>query len=535
MILHAGLFDWFFFCVYLAGVFTFGIYMSWKEKTPEGFFLAGRSLPWYAVAISLFATNISSGSLIGLAGDGYRYGLAVGTLEWGALFGLFLLAFVFLPYYQRRSVFTMPEFMELRYNLTVRVIFAVAVNIPFLFYAGGLAIQVMFNANFTFSVIGIGLFVGAYTAFGGLSAVVWTDVVQGLLMLLGGCVITVLGLARIGGFDALMDRAADKMHVCLPVDHPVFPFPATMIGGYFLVTIYYWCNNQTMVQRALGARSEWDARMGAMAACYIKLILPFIIVLPGIIAYVIFPQLHGVEIDKALPLLINQVVPIGLSGILMAAVVAALMSSADSSLNGWATIFTCDLYQRLFYPGADSKHLILVGRMAVVFVLCASIARTLTLGNTESILQFLLDGLAYISNPVIVLFLVGIFWARASSAAAVVTLLGSPIICYTTQTVMGQYYVQTSIVYWLPVSVTITIILMVVVSLITHPKEKHELNDLIWNYKDTLIFGQHLFKQRNLEGREIVPHSRLFLILYDHRLVGMIALALMTGIIWYFR
>ena len=244
MSLHANWFDWLIFASYMAGIFGFGIYMSRREETSADFFLAGRRLPWYAIALSLFSTNISSGSLIGLAGDAYRYGLAVGTLEWGALFGLVLLAFVFLPYYQRRAVYTMPEFMEHRYGVAVRVIFATAVllfemliNNPFMFYAGALAIEVMFGIPLVWGVVGIGVFTGLYTTYGGLAAVVWTDVVQAVLMIVGGTVLVLLGLNAVGGVGALMTQAGEKMHVCLPASHPAYPFPATMIGGYFLVTV----------------------------------------------------------------------------------------------------------------------------------------------------------------------------------------------------------------------------------------------------------------------------------------------------------
>ena len=208
--LNFNIIDWAVLTVYLVGVFGFGLYMSRREKTEADFFLAGRRLPWYAIALSLFATHISSGSLIGLAGDGYRVGMAVGTLEWGAILGLFLLAFVFVPYYQKSCVYTMPEFMEKRYNVYVRTLFAgavlifeILVNIPFLLYAGGLAMKVIFGIDIIWATIAIALFVGIYTTFGGLSAVVWTDVIQGCFMIVGGIILTLFGLYAIGGFDAI--------------------------------------------------------------------------------------------------------------------------------------------------------------------------------------------------------------------------------------------------------------------------------------------------------------------------------------------
>jgi len=543
-ILNINWLDWMVLGIYLAVVFGFGLYMARKEDSTEDFFLAGRRLPWYAIALSLFATNISSGSLIGLSGDAYRVGLAVGTLEWGAILGLLLLAFVFLPYYQKRAVYTMPEFMEHRYNLTVRILFAgivllfeILVNIPFVLYAGGLALKVTFGVPEEWAIVLIGVFVGVYTTIGGLGAVVWTDVIQGVLMIIGGTVLTLFGLHAIGGIEGLTTHAADKLHVCLPGDHPDYPFPATMIGGYFLVTIYYWCQNQTMVQRTLGARSEWDARMGAMAACFIKLILPFIIVLPGVIAFVLFPELDSS--DKALPVLIKSVIPAGLSGLLVATVIASLMSSADSALNSWATIFTHDFYHRLINRKASPKRLILIGRLAIVFVLIVTVVRTTLLGNPESILQFLLNGLGYISCPIIVIFMVGIFWSRATSTAAIVTLVTSPVVCYTTQHMketFGWGFSQTSIVYWLPVAVGIAVLIMIIVSLATRPKPREALQNLIWSRQDTMTMGLHLFTRPGDDPSPSPPHSKEKWSLWaDYRIIGVTALILMIVIIWLLR
>lgn len=531
--------DWLVFISYNAIVFSFGIYMSRREETPLDYFLAGRRLPWYAVMLSLFATNISSGSLIGLAGDGFRYGMAVGTLEWGAILCLLMLTFIFLPYYQRHGVYTMPEFMERRYNLAVRTLFSAAVllfevivNIPFIFFAGGLALEVMFGVPLVSGIIAIGVFVGVYTVFGGLSAVIWTDVLQSALMITGGIIVTVLGLHAIGGIDALFTAAADKMHVGLPADHPAYPFPATMIGGYFIISIYYWCQNQTMVQRALGARSHWDSRMGAVAACFIKLILPFILVLPGIIALVLFSDLK--EADKALPLLINKVVPTGLSGLLFAAVAAALMSSADSSLNSWSTLFTIDFYHRLIDRHASPRRLILVGRLATVAVLVAVVIRAPMLRGNESILQFLLHGLAYISAPVSVIFLLGIFWRRSTPWAAFLTLLVSPVFCYFSSNlprfIKGAG--ELSITSWLPIATALTALFMVAASLVTRPKPAASLEGFIWSREDTLLMNQAVFQKFQEAGDNPLPAAARYRFWMDYRLVGALAFALMVLLIW---
>jgi len=546
-ILQTNWFDWLVFGIYLVVVFSFGLLMSRREDTTADFFLAGRRLPWFAVALSLFATNISSGSFLGLAGDAFRDGLAVGVMEWLALFPLTLLAFVFLPYYQRRRIYTMPQFMEMRYNLAVRLIFGAAVlifeafiNIPFLLYTGGLAIEVMFGIPLSWAVIAIAIFVGTYTILGGLGAVVWTDVIQGCLMIVGALTITAFGLHAIGGVDELFTQAREKMHVCLAADHPRYPFPASLIGGYLILSIYYWCLNQMLVQRTLGARSEWDARMGTMAACLIKLFLPFIIVVPGIIAFVLFPDLESADGDKALPLLIKSVLPVGMSGLILAAIIASLMSSADSALNSWATIFTYDFYQRLVAKDATPRRLIGVGRLAMVFVLLVSVTPALLLTDQSSIVQFLLTGLAYMACPVVVIFTVGIFWRRATSAGALTTMILSPIVCYVCQhmqDLFGFGFDKSSPVYWLIVATAVATVVMIAVSLFTRPKELAQLEGLIWNRHDSLTFGPQLLQRRDVENQEKMPGTapRQLGFWWDYRLVGLLAYLIMILMIWGLR
>ena len=520
--------DWIVFGIYLASVFAFGLYMSRREESSSDFFLAGRGLPWYAIALSLFASNISSGSLVALAGDAYRFGMAVSTLEWGAIVCLSLLVFVFLPYYRSSFVFTTPEFLEKRYGPTARMLFATSaiavelwVYMPYMFYAGGLFLESLFGLPFAWSVIGIAVFVGIYTTIGGLGAVVWTDVIQGVLMIAGGLTVTALALAEIGGWTAFCEQVPEEhMSVCLPGDHPAYPFPATMIGGYLMVSIYYWCQNQTIVQRTLAARSEWDSRMAAVGACFVKLLLPFVLVLPGVLAVVLLPNLGtGAEADKVLPKLIETVVPTGLMGLIMAAMIASLMSSADSGLNSLATIITNDFYHRWLDKSATESRLILVGRIASVAVLICAVTRALTMQKNESLMQFLQVGLAYVAAPIIVVFLGGLFWRGATSVGAVATLLAAPLVCFFSQ--HGQEKIATwwptHMVYWLPIAVGILATLLVAVSLCTQRKSAADLEGLIWTRKTALAKSEH--------------HSGI----KDYRLWAVLALALMAAQIWWLR
>ena len=547
--------DWIVFGVYLAVVFAFGLYMSMRDKSSQDFFLAGRSLPWYAIALSLFASNISSGSLVALAGDAYRYGIAVSTLEWGAIICLVLLAFVFLPYYRRTTVMTTPEFLEKRYGPWARTLFAgtvvfveLSVYLPFMFYAGGLFLETLFALPFFWSVLGIALFVGLYTTIGGLSAVVWTDVIQGVLMVAGGLTVTVLALVKIGGWVKFCEHLPEgHMSVFLPADHEAFPFPATLIGGYIMISIYYWCQNQTIVQRTLAGRSDWDSRMGAVGAGYIKLILPFVLVLPGVLAVVLIPDLGiGAGADKALPLLIKAVVPTGLMGLVMAAMVASLMSSADSGLNSLATIVTNDFYHRWMDREASQQKLVLVGRVASVAILVCAVARALTLQETPSLMQFLQSGLAYLAAPVIVVFIAGVFWRGATSAGAVVTFVAAPFVCLFAQNghdVLSEWLPGVAdwwpqhVVYWLPIAVGLLTALLVGISLFTNRKTDAELEPILWTPERTLTFDQRAFDRSDspvVADGDKDQGSRRRSWVYDYRLWAVVALILMLIEIWWF-
>lgn len=469
--------------------------------------------------------------------------MAVGTLEWGAILGLLLLAFVFLPYYHRSRIFTTPEFLERRYNSTARLLFATAILLfemiiymPYMFYAGGLVLEVMFDIPLMTGVVGIAAFVGIYTTFGGLSAVVWTDFIQGILMLVGSSIVVIAGLSKIGGIGALFEQAPEHMH--LPGDHPDYPFPATMIGGYFLITIYYWCQNQTIVQRTLAARTRWDALMGVIGACFIKLFLPFVIVLPGVLAFVLYPGLEPA--DKALPTLISGVVPVGLGGLIMAAIVASLMSSADSGLNSWATVFTNDIYGRFIHPHASPQRMVLVGRIASVVVLAVAVVRAPWLANNPSIIQYLLTGLAYLTAPIIVAFLLGLFWKKATSYGAVATMLVAPIVCYAAQHMhkVVEWWPQQT-VYWLPIAVLCLTVFMIAVSWCTPRKSAVELQGLIWSRSDALVLSTALTRPLKDEvengsgdNRELISKLSIW---RDHRLMAMLACVLLVAVIWVLR
>jgi len=345
-------FDGLAFVVFIAVVIGVSIYASRKEDSSEDYFLAGRSLTWWLIGVSLIASNISSEHFVGMAGSGFSdVGLAIASYEWIAAISLVVIALFLLPLYLRLGIYTMPEFLEHRYGVVPRTIMAffmmimyVVVAIASILYAGAVALTSIFGFNLTLGVWLIGILAAAYTIYGGLKAVVWSDLLQGAALLLGGLTVLVLGFSAVGGVGAFFEANSEKLHMILPADHSEIPWTA-LCFGLWIPNFFYWGCNQFITQRTLGAKSLAHGQRGVVFAASLKLIMPFIIVFPGIMAY----QLYADEIeimDQAYPVLITHILPVGLRGILFAALFGAVMSSLDSMLNSASTIFTHDLFKR---------------------------------------------------------------------------------------------------------------------------------------------------------------------------------------------
>jgi SSS family solute:Na+ symporter len=417
---------------YFIVVFAIGFWHSRRERTSSEYFLAGQNVGWFAIGASLFATNISSEHFIGLAGSGASSGLAVGCYEWSASFCLLLLGWLFVPHYLQTRVFTMPEFLEKRFSpgcrwyLTAVSIFAyIFTKISVSLFAGGILIREIVGWDYMTSAILLVVATGIYTVAGGLAAVIYTDLFQAFVLIGGAVVLTLLGLDKVGGFEGLRTALPpDFFHMIKPMDHPVYPWLGTTVGTLILGT-WYWCTDQVIVQKTLSARGVSEARKGAFFCAALKILPVFILVLPGLIAKALYSDVNG---DNAYPLLVTRLMPPGLSGLMVAALLAALMSSLSSVFNSCSTLLTMDVYRKL-RPAASERRLVLVGRLSTGAIVAISILWIPFIRNLNNeVYQYLQSVQAYVGAPITATFLLGILWRGATSTAALTTLITGGII-----------------------------------------------------------------------------------------------------------
>ncbi len=414
--------------LYFAAVLGIGFYHSRRKTTTTEYFLAGKHVGWFAVGATLFSTNIGSEHFVGLAGTGASSGLAVGCYEWSASFCLIALGWIFIPQYLRSRVFTMPEFLERRFSpgarwyLTgVSLVAYVFTKISVALFAGGILIREIFGWDYMTSAVLLVIATGIYTVTGGLSAVIYTDLFQAFILIGGAALLTFLGLGAVGGFAGLREALPpDFFHMIKPLDHPDFPWLGTTVGTLIL-GIWYWCTDQVIVQKALSARSVTDARTGTIFAAALKILPVFILVLPGLIARALWP--YDVTGDNAYPLLVQRLLPPGLTGLMVAALLAALMSSLSSVFNSCSTLLTMDVYRKI-HPEAGERRLVWVGRLSTAVIVGLSIAWIPFIRYLDDeIYQYLQSVQAYVGAPITATFLTGILWKGATARAALTTLL----------------------------------------------------------------------------------------------------------------
>lgn len=410
--------------IYFAVVLAIGIIASFgKDKSSLDYFLAGRNVGWLVVGISLFTTNISSEHLIGLAGAGSIRGLSVGHFEWLAAFILVLLGWVFAPLFIRSNVYTMPEFLGKRFDERSRA-YLTGVSLGAYFFtkiavtllAGGYLLSHILGLDMFFAAVLIVLFTGVYTVVGGLNSVLRTQVFQIIILLTGSLLLTIYGLIEVGGFTGLTSQLPDDYFVLFkPVSDPDFPWTGILFGAPIL-GIWYWCTDQYIVQRILSAKGIKDARKGTLLAAFLKTIPIFLFIIPGLIAAVLYPSVKG---DEAFPVLIaGNLLPSGIKGLVIAGLFAALMSSLSSAFNSSATLITNDIIKPR-RPQSSDHELVLVGRLAttIMVLIAISIIPILKMINTQ-IYIYLQNIQAYISPPIASVFLIGIFWPKATSRGA---------------------------------------------------------------------------------------------------------------------
>src|SRR5881296_2891762 len=426
--LHA--FDVMFIAVYFIILFGIAWWAALREKNVSSdYFLASRDVGWFAVGASLFASNIGSEHLVGLAGSGAASGLAVGHFEWLACLILLLLGWLFVPFYLKSGVYTMPEFLEKRYNSAARTYFTwvsvigyVLTKISVTLYAGGVVIRAVTGWNFYTAAIVLIVVTGLYTIFGGLRAVVYTEVLQAIVLILGSVTLMAIGLSRVGGFSGLEAKVpAGFFSMWKPSNHPDFPWTGIVFGAPIL-GIWYWCTDQHIVQRVLAAKNIKEARTGTIFAGYLKILPVFIFVLPGIVAVALFPELRNSP-DAAYPTLVTRLLPAGIKGLVLAGMLAALMSSLASAFNACSTLLTWDVYRKL-RPAASEQRLVAVGRATTVILVGLGLLWIPFMKYISPQIYIYLQSVqAYIAPPIAACFLLGVLYPRLNGPGAVAALV----------------------------------------------------------------------------------------------------------------
>jgi SSS family solute:Na+ symporter len=433
--------DFVILAIYAVAIFGLAQWVSrdkgGKQKDSTDYFLAGKALPWWAIGASLIAANISAEQIIGMSGSGYALGLAIASYEWMAALTLLIVGKFFLPIFLKNNISTMPQFLEQRYGPSVRNVMAVFwlilyvfVNLTSILWLGSIAIHTVAGIDQMTALVIIGVFALAYQLWGGLKAVALTDIVQVALLITGGLIIVFLSLSKIGhgdlmaGFHQLTTQFPDKFDMILSKDNPHYkdlPGLSVLFGGLWVMNVSYWGFNQYIIQRALGAKDIAEAQKGIALAAYLKLLMPVIVVLPGIAALILVPGLA--KPDQAYPEMM-KLLPPGVLGLVFAALVAAIVASLAAKINSIATIFTLDIYAKI-KTGSSEGHLVTVGRItAVVAVIVGILMAKPLLGKAEQAFQFIQDFTGFFTPGIVVIFMLGLFWKRATTASALVAAIG---------------------------------------------------------------------------------------------------------------
>ena len=446
--------DYIVFIAYALLILGVGLWMSrdkkGHQKNAEDYFLASKSLPWWAIGTSLIAANISAEQFIGMSGSGYAVGLAIASYEWMAAITLIIVGKFFLPIFIEKGLYTIPEFVEKRFSTNLKTILAVFwvalyvfVNITSVLYLGALAMNTIMGVDMFYAILGLSLFAAAYSIYGGLASIAWTDAIQVIFLIFGGLATTYLALDTVSngngmldGLGIIYDKAPQKFSMILDESNPQYinlPGIGVLVGGLWVANLYYWGFNQYIIQRALAAKSLKEAQKGIVLAAFLKLIIPFIVVIPGVAAFVIVndPEMLarlGTEgllnipsdgaADKAYPWLI-QFLPAGLKGLAFVALTAAIVSSLASMLNSTSTIFTMDIYKQYINKNSDDKNTVKVGRITSAVALAIGAIVAPLLGGINQAFQFIQEYTGVVSPGILAIFLLGLFWKKTTNQAAI--------------------------------------------------------------------------------------------------------------------
>ena len=533
--------DYLVIVAYLCATMVIGLWVGSYVRSGSDFFLAGRSLPWWAVGISLVATDIGGTDLMGVGGDTFRYGLVMGNFEWiGCVPAMLVAAFVFVPHLWRCRVTTIPEYLERRFSPQLRSAVAgcwlllMACNLGVMLLASAKFMHTLANWDMTISILVTAFLVGVYTWSGGLRAVVYTDVLQGIVMI-GGCfMVLVMGIVELGGFEPFVDKVHDSVHerrlrendlarqrayeedepevvkpqrrskdaksghlsLVQPIDsNSPGPWPAILFGLALVVSPGYWIGNQCIVQRSLGAKSEYEAKASYVFGALLKNLIPFIVAVPGLIALVKFPELTHDDADRALPLLVGSLLGEGWRGVFVAAFLAALMSSVDSYLNSATTIYVTDFYKRYYRPNADEGLMLEVGRWTTIgFVLWAVYFAFQLMVFKEGIYTIFQTLMSFIMGPTLAVILLGMLSSRNTAEGALVGYIGG-VLTSVTLFLLNQSFVadwlgvrplfriSQSYLYYSIWAFVATVLLTWLFSYFARPDDPEKRRYSIWEWK----------------------------------------------------
>ncbi len=459
------------FFAYILLIIGIGLWVSrnkeGREKTAEDYFLASKALPWWAIGTSLIAANISAEQMIGMSGQGFGMGLAIASYEWMAAISLLIVAKFFLPIFLDKKLYTIPQFVEQRYSVELKTILAIFwialftfVNLTTVLLLGAMAIDTILGGSpgeyFYWAIFGLAFVAAAYSLWGGLAAVAWTDVLQVTLLILGGLITTYLALDNllpeqgvIGGMQYVLETVPDKFHLILPKSHPSYselPGIGVLIGGMWVANLYYWGFNQYIIQRALAAKSLKEAQNGLALAGFLKLLIPLIVVVPGVVAYLYYIHPEGVNVvggveqalavenppyqanDNAFPWLIKTFVPTGLKGLVVAALAAAIVSSLASMMNSISTIFTMDIYRQYINKNASNRQTVNVGRLVAGVALIIAIILAPFMQSSRGIFNVIQEYTGLVSPGILAVFMLGLFYKKATNRGAVIGVILSIVV-----------------------------------------------------------------------------------------------------------
>jgi solute:Na+ symporter, SSS family len=489
------------------------------SRSSSDYFFAGKSLPWFLVGSSIIAANISAEQFIGMSGSGFAIGLAIATYEWIAAIILIVVAKYFLPVFIGKNIFTMPQFLALRYDNRIKTILAIFwislfifVNMTSILYLGALALSSIFGIKLIYGIIGLAVFSLLYTILNGLKAIASTDIIQVFFLLAGGFVTTYYAVNHVGGntgitngFVTMFNEIPEKFHMIIKKSDPNYfylPGIRAIFGGIWIAGIYYFGANQYIIQKAFGAKNLDEAQKGMLFAGFLKLILPFVVVIPGMAAFALSADIA--RPDEAYPWLLANIVPAGIKGLIFAALIAAIVSSFSAIINSASTIFTIDLYQPFFNRNATEKQLVTVGRISGIVAMAIAVTVAPMLGNIDQAFQFIQEYTGMISPGVTAIFVFGMFWKKTTPSAALWgTILSIPVSAVIKYLFPDMPFLDQMLVSFLIISAAIIIISLT---------GRNDMNRTPWEYSQEWFSTGRLFNV--LSVIIVIIFSAIYIIFY---------------------